>query len=115
MDFANMILMAIEDKDEDEVLVSDFLEEQAQQENLDYYLIGRFLTERTINFNVMRNIFANLWCPGSGVCIKEVGPKLFSFQFFHPVDLKSRLGYTNQFCEVLFENGGVEPIRGWGP
>lgn len=58
----------------------------------DLCLIGRFLTNRTINFGSMRQVLASVWHPVKGVDIKE-GPteaktSLYIFQFFHELDLK---------------------------
>ncbi|KAL9441583.1 hypothetical protein AB3S75_020141 [Citrus x aurantiifolia] len=53
-----------------------------------YCLVGRFLTDKVINFPAMKNTMAALWRPGKGVCIKDLSPTLFLFHFFHEVDLK---------------------------
>lgn len=53
-----------------------------------FCLVGRFLTDKVINFPTMKNTMATLWHPGKGVCIKDLSPSLFLFQFFHEVDLK---------------------------
>ncbi|KAJ9152984.1 hypothetical protein P3X46_026481 [Hevea brasiliensis] len=53
----------------------------------EFYLIEKFLTDRQINLGAMRETLSNLWRPGKGVCIEEIGPQLFLFQFFHQVDL----------------------------
>ena len=43
-------------------------------EDNDFYwsLIGRFLTDRSINVFVMQNTFASLWRPVRGVTIKDI-------------------------------------------
>ena len=51
-------------------------------------LVGRFLTDKVISFLAMKNIMASLWRPGRGVCIKDLLPTLFLFQFFHEIDIK---------------------------
>lgn len=53
-----------------------------------YYLVGQFLTDKVINFPTMKNTMAALWQPGKGVCIKDLSPSHFLFQFFHEVYLK---------------------------
>ena len=53
-----------------------------------FCLVGRFLTDKVINFEAMKNTMASLWRPGKGVCIKEVSPTLFLFQIFHEIDVK---------------------------
>ncbi|KAJ9152643.1 hypothetical protein P3X46_026189 [Hevea brasiliensis] len=50
-------------------------------------LVGRFYTERNINFMEMKQTMASLWRPRSGVSIKELKNSLFLFQFFHEVDV----------------------------
>ena len=60
---------------------------QTQIEKFDL-CVGRFLTDRTINFMAMRNRLANIWRPGKGVNIKELGNGYYLFQFYHIVDLK---------------------------
>lgn len=51
-------------------------------------LVCRFLTDKVINFPAMKNTMASLWRPGKGVCIKDLSPTLFLFQFFHEIDVK---------------------------
>ena len=53
-----------------------------------YCLVGRFLTNKVINFTAMKNTMAALWRPGKGVCIKNLSPTLFLFQFFHEIDVR---------------------------
>ncbi|XP_057793291.1 uncharacterized protein LOC131009908 [Salvia miltiorrhiza] len=53
----------------------------------DLCLVGRFLTEQPINFNLMRSRLASIWRPGKGVFMKDIGGGRFIFQFFHEVDL----------------------------
>ncbi|KAH9752557.1 CCHC-type domain-containing protein [Citrus sinensis] len=53
-----------------------------------FCLVGRFLTDKVINFPAMKNTMASVWRPGKGVCIKDLSPSLFLFQFFHEVDVK---------------------------
>ncbi|KAH9697145.1 CCHC-type domain-containing protein [Citrus sinensis] len=53
-----------------------------------FCLVGRFLTDKVISFPAMKNTMASLWRPVKGVCIKDLSPTLFLFQFFHEVDVK---------------------------
>ena len=50
--------------------------------------MGRFLTDRAINFVAMKNTLASLWRPVKGVHIKDLSPSLFLFQFFHELDVE---------------------------
>ena len=74
--------------DEEEELVLDTGEDGSTTQSFDLCLIGRFLTDRMINFNAMKHRLANVWRPEKGICIKEINKQLFLFQFFHIVDLK---------------------------
>ena len=53
-----------------------------------FCLVGRFLTDKVINFLAMKNTMASLCRPRKGVCIKDLSLTLFLFQFFHEVDVK---------------------------
>lgn len=55
---------------------------------VDLCLVGRFLTDQPINFNLMRSRLAGIWRPGKGVFVKDIGQGRFIFQFFHPLDLQ---------------------------
>ena len=50
--------------------------------------MGKFLTDKSVNFNAMKNRMATLWQPGRGLCIKAIGSNLFLFQFYHEIDLR---------------------------
>lgn len=53
-----------------------------------FCLVERFLTDKVVNFAAMKNTMALLWCLGRGVCIKDLSPTLFLFQFFHEIDVR---------------------------
>lgn len=53
-----------------------------------YCMVGAFLTDNRIPFEVMSDTLSNLWKPGKGVCIKKISNNRFSFQFFHEIDFK---------------------------
>ncbi|KAL8492016.1 hypothetical protein ACS0TY_023571 [Phlomoides rotata] len=40
---------------------------------VDFFLVGRFLTNQTINFNAMKNRLADIWKLVKGVTIKSIG------------------------------------------
>lgn len=56
-----------------------------------YVLIGRFLTEKNINFNAMQNVIASLWRPREGMEIHDIGGQRYSFVFYHPLDMQKVL------------------------
>ncbi|KAJ8752257.1 hypothetical protein K2173_003893 [Erythroxylum novogranatense] len=50
-------------------------------------LVGRFHSERNINFNAMKHTLASLWRPFMGVTIHEEEDDTYLFQFYHEVDV----------------------------
>lgn len=59
-----------------------------QQGSSELCMVGRFLTDQSINFTFTRSRLASIWKPQSGVSIKEIGNGRFLFQFYHKIDLK---------------------------
>ncbi|XVF41904.1 hypothetical protein PTKIN_Ptkin01aG0318000 [Pterospermum kingtungense] len=74
--------------DEDDELQLELRDSHSQPKHLEFCLVGPFLTDKAINFNVMRNRMASIWRPTKGVNIKEIESQLYLFQFFHGMDLK---------------------------
>lgn len=56
-----------------------------------YMLVGRFLTEKNINYNAMQNVMAGLWRPKEGMEVYEMGDLIYSFVFFHKLDIQKLL------------------------
>lgn len=56
-----------------------------------YVLVGRFLTDKNINFQAMLSVLASLWRPKEGVEIHDLGGYRYSFVFFHILDLQKVL------------------------
>ena len=52
-----------------------------------FCLLGRFLTEKNINFLAIKNTLASFWEPGKGIIITDVGGGRYLFQFFYVVDM----------------------------
>lgn len=50
-------------------------------------LVGRFLTEKSINVRVMKSKLADIWKPAMGINIKEIETGIFLFQFYHREDM----------------------------
>ncbi|EEF50082.1 conserved hypothetical protein [Ricinus communis] len=74
--------------EEEEELILDTPVENVSINNLEFYPVGRFLTDRNVNFLAMKHRLTSLWRPGKGVCIKELNPQRFLFQFFHVIDMQ---------------------------
>lgn len=65
--------------------------EARAQRKESFVLIGRFLTDKNINFNAMQNVLASVWRPKEGVEIHDIGEMRYSFVFYHPMDLQKVL------------------------
>ncbi|WOG99650.1 hypothetical protein DCAR_0519004 [Daucus carota subsp. sativus] len=78
-------ILVIDEEDEGGIIVaSNEIVEQQQA----YVLIGRFLTEKNINFNAMQNVMASLWRPKEGMEVNDIGGMRYSFTFFHKMDIQ---------------------------
>ncbi|XVF79455.1 hypothetical protein PTKIN_Ptkin14bG0224400 [Pterospermum kingtungense] len=73
---------------DDDGLVIDLGAVDVQQARPDLCLVGRFTTDKAINFNVMRNRMASIWQPVKGVLVRDIGAGRFLFQFYHQIDMK---------------------------
>lgn len=60
-------------------------------DDVQLYLVGRFITDRSIRTNVMKARMSEVWRPVRGVSIKEESPGIFLFQFFHRLDMEKVL------------------------
>jgi 14-3-3 protein epsilon len=76
-------------KEEEEGFCFDFEDEEDDQVDLRWCLIGRFLCDRSIHFNSMKVRMADLWKPVKGVTIKEAQARKFLFHFNHPLDMEA--------------------------
>ncbi|XP_074346275.1 uncharacterized protein LOC141685050 [Apium graveolens] len=56
-----------------------------------FVLVGRFLTDKNINFNAMKNVMASLWRPREGMDVLDLGEQRYSFVFYHILDLQKVL------------------------
>lgn len=77
-------------QEDDEI---EFVDESAEQVAAapSLCLVRRFLTDRNIRAVVMKERMADVWRPGRGVSITEIEPGLFSFQFYHELDVQKIL------------------------
>ena len=70
-------------------LVFPSLEGSQSSPVYDLCLVGTFLTDCSLNFNVMKHRMASsIWRPGRGINIKYLGSQLILFQFYHLIDLR---------------------------
>ena len=82
--------LRIDDDDDDGVegLVISAEEAPVKVHSTRLCLFGKFLSDKAVNFNAMKTTLATLWRPMRGVKIKNLGQQLFSFQFYHDMDLE---------------------------
>lgn len=74
------------DKEENE----GFVLEGDIEENINKYdmcLVGRLLTEKSINVRAMKSRLADIWKPAMGIDIKELEQGVYLFQFFRKEDM----------------------------
>lgn len=66
---------------EDSDVVVQGTEGEEKEDDLTLCLIGRFLTDRRIRLQVMKDRMAGIWCPFGGIMIREleVGNICFNF------------------------------------
>lgn len=62
--------------------------EDLREIDMRWCLIGRFLTDSHIDFQVMQHKMASLWRPGRGLYVKQLDSNRFIFQFYHEIDIK---------------------------
>ncbi|VFQ94308.1 unnamed protein product [Cuscuta campestris] len=88
--------------DGDEGIVFTDIDDCAKEPTVvfDSCLVGRFLTERPVNFVAMKNTMASLWRPEEGMTAREMGDGLYVFQFGAEVELKRVL----DMCPWTFNN-----------
>uniref|UniRef100_A0A803PDL7 Reverse transcriptase domain-containing protein n=1 Tax=Cannabis sativa TaxID=3483 RepID=A0A803PDL7_CANSA len=77
-------------------------------------LVGRFLSTRMVDFDIMQNNLAALWQPEMGMFVKLLQPNLYLFQFYHEVDIQRVMEgspWTFNRMQLIFERlqEGVEP------
>ncbi|PNY17922.1 hypothetical protein L195_g014678 [Trifolium pratense] len=77
--------------EEEEGFRFEFDEEEDEQVDLRWCLVGRFICERAIHFNSMKIRMADLWKPLRGVTIKETKTGKFLCHFAHPIDMEEVL------------------------
>jgi len=77
--------MVLEDEDIDFEPVGDGVGVVAEPES--WVVVGRFLTEKLVKVEFMRQVMASVWRPVKGVQISELSLNLFMFVFYHYSDV----------------------------
>lgn len=84
-----LAIMAMEERirelalvdDSDEGFIFPELGRDNQVDGYELCLVGTFVTDKTINFMVMKHRLTSIWRPGRGVLIKDLGSRLILFRF----------------------------------
>ncbi|GAU36575.1 hypothetical protein TSUD_362450 [Trifolium subterraneum] len=74
--------------DEEEALNFDLEENSGEKYDVNLCMVGRFIHDRPIKFNIMKARLADVWRPVKGMVVKEATQGLHLFQFFHPLDVE---------------------------
>lgn len=64
---------------EDEEIEMGGEDVENMDDNLPLRLVGRFLTDRSIRFGVMKDRMVDIWRPGRGVKLEEVEGGVYVF------------------------------------
>jgi 14-3-3 protein epsilon len=107
-----MELLSLSDEEEEVLSFDNDVRDETQADQA-LCLIGRFLTNKRIKNDVMKERMATLWKLGRKVAIKEIDKGLNIFQFFHKIDMQRVLqGEPWTFDGILLilsaiETGGI--------
>lgn len=80
--------LAIEEEEDEEIVITN---KEVVKQKPTYMLVGKFLTDKNINFQVMKNLMASLWRPREGMEFHDMGDMKYSFIFFHKLDMQKVL------------------------
>lgn len=68
---------------EEEVIDMQDAPDEGQEEIISLRLVGRLLTEKSLNFDALKRTMLHVWSLKEGVVIRALEANLFLFQFFH--------------------------------
>lgn len=97
----------------------DFIFDEGIEEEINKYelcLVGRYLTEKSLNTRAMFSKMADVWKPAMGINIKEIDPGIFLFQFYHREDMFMVVNggpwsFDNAMLIVSTIPPGMEPLK----
>lgn len=100
--YANMIL----EEEADGGICYEEGGEESSKINAKWCLDGKFLTERSLDFEAMKHQMASLWRLEKGVYIKKLGENLYLFQLYQEVDVQriiERSPWTFDMIPLIFK------------
>ncbi|KAL8089958.1 hypothetical protein AgCh_039427 [Apium graveolens] len=63
--------------------------EEIKEKKDTFMLVGRFMADKNINFQAMKNLLASIWRPKEGMEVHDIEGYKFSFIFYHIMDLRN--------------------------
>lgn len=81
-------MIRLKDEEEGGLMYDGTMEDTVSEIDIRWCLVGKFLTESSIDFQAMQDKMASLWRPGRGVYVKELETNRYIFQFYHEIDIR---------------------------
>lgn len=78
--------LRLDDEENESFVLEGDIEEDVNRFEL--CLVGRLLTEKSINVRAMKSKLADVWKPAMGISIKDLEQNVFLFQFFKKEDMQ---------------------------
>lgn len=105
--------LGIEDEENEVFVLEGDIDEDVNR--YDLCLVGRLLTEKSINVRAMKSKMADVWRPTMGLSIKEIGQGLLLFQFYRKEDKQwvqngGPWSFDNAMLALENVNGGQNPV-----
>lgn len=104
--------LASEEDDDDGVIVK---ENEVSKTGNFYVLVGRFLTNKNVNFNVMKNVITSLWRPKEGMEIHDIGEHRYSFIFYHILDMQKVFYHIMNMQKIFYHILNMQKVLEGGP
>lgn len=81
-----MASLGVEDEENEVFVLDGDIDEQVNMYEL--CLVGRLLTEKSVNTRAMKTKITDVWRPTMGLNVKELEYGLFIFQFYRKEDMQ---------------------------
>ena len=110
----HMAGLGIEEEENEGFVLQEDIEEDVNRYEL--CLVGRLLTEKSINVRAMKSKIADIWKPAMGISIKELEHGIFLFQFFRKEDMQWVLkggpwSFDNVMLVLNVVAPGEDPVK----
>lgn len=78
--------LAIEEEENEVFVLEGDVDESVNK--YDLCLVGRLLTEKSVNYRAMKSKIADIWRPTMGLNVKDLDAGLYLFQFYRKEDMQ---------------------------